>query len=129
MTAEPAAKAEIQAAITDYWNFRIAGYDADGHHNLSNDAEHEAWTTDLRTLLPAPPTAALDVGARTCFLTILPARIGYDVTAFDPSEVMLAAGRRKCEALGLSVTYRIADSHEGKEPLPRYAVIGVRPRE
>lgn len=90
--------------IRTYWDDDAATYDqATGHHPQS-PSEWAAWSAVLRRLLPTPPARVLDVGAGTGFLTLLTARLGYDVTAVDLSEGMLTRLRAKATTEGLPVT-------------------------
>jgi ubiquinone/menaquinone biosynthesis C-methylase UbiE len=105
------ADPSIQSDITRYWNFRSASYDAEPQHDVRQERERDAWTADLRALLPPPPARVLDVGAGTGFLSLLLAGMGYTVTGLDPAEGMLNAARRKSSHLANPPDFQVGDGH------------------
>ncbi len=68
-------------------------------------AERAAWNGALARLLPAPAGGGrvLDAGAGTGFLSVLAARLGYQVTALDLSPRMLDRLRAVATREGLAI--------------------------
>jgi ubiquinone/menaquinone biosynthesis C-methylase UbiE len=112
----------VQARITAYWNIRSATYGqitgADG-----GIAERQAWSDDIRQYLPPPPSAVLDVGAGTGFVTLLLAAAGYHVTAIDTSDGMLAVAREHAAGLAVPPTIRLGDAHSPPFPDESFDVV------
>lgn len=75
--------------IRSYWDADSAVYDDIPHHHPTGAAEQAAWAAAVVDLLPPAPARVLDCGAGTGFLSILAARLGYQVTALDLSPGML----------------------------------------
>lgn len=63
-----------------------------------------------RLLAEVPPGRALDVAAGEGRMALWLAARGWSVTALDFSSVGLARGRERATALGLDVTWRVADA-------------------
>ena len=101
---------DISHQIRRFWDDDAATYDRSPSHHPHQPEELAAWRAALRRLLPAPPARVLDAGAGTGFLSLLLARQGYQVTAVDLSERMLAALRSKAGGLGLEVRTVHADA-------------------
>lgn len=75
--------------IRSYWDLDSATYDESRGHNPRTALERAVWAGTLARLLPPAPAKVLDVGAGTGFLSVLLARLGYEVTALDLSPGML----------------------------------------
>lgn len=95
--------ADISQQICKIWDEDAAGYDESAVHIPLRPHEVAAWRATLRHLLPDPPARVLDAGAGTGFLSLILADQGYDVTAVDFSEQMLAILKSKANRLGLNV--------------------------
>jgi SAM-dependent methyltransferase len=75
--------------IRDWWDDDAATYDDAPGHRPRTAAEWAAWSAALARLLPPLPARVLDCGAGTGFLSLIAARLGYQVTAIDLSVQML----------------------------------------
>jgi SAM-dependent methyltransferase len=89
--------------IAAYWDVDSATYDNSASHHPRTGIEIAAWSGVLERLLPARPARVIDVGAGTGFLSLLAARLGYEVTAVDVAAGMLARLRANAAERGLSV--------------------------
>jgi SAM-dependent methyltransferase len=81
---------DLLSRVREYWDVDALTYDHAASHRIGSPAEWAAWNAVLLRLLPPPPARVLDVGAGTGFLTLLLAQMGYEVTALDLSQGMLA---------------------------------------
>lgn len=95
----------VHDRLREWWDADASTYDASAGHAMSDPVEAAAWRAVLSRCLPAAPARVLDVGAGTGALALLAAELGYDVTAIDLSEGMLAKARAKAGALGHDVTF------------------------
>jgi SAM-dependent methyltransferase len=98
--------------IRNLWEAKARTYDCSPAHNPTSEIELAAWRAAVQWLLPSPPARVLDVGAGTGFLSLLLARLGYQVTALDASSQMLARLRDKAAAAGLTVQILEADASD-----------------
>ncbi len=89
--------------IRRYWDEDAATYDDARQHRPTEPAVMAAWTAAVEAALPPPPTAVLDCGAGTGFLSLIAARLGHQVTALDVSPEMLGRLRARAAAEGLHV--------------------------
>ena len=101
--------ADIGQQISKIWDEDAAAYDETHDHVPLRPHEVAAWRATLRRLLPDPPAAVLDAGAGTGFISLILAGQGYEVTAVDFSEQMLAVLKSKAARLGLNVNVVQAD--------------------
>lgn len=101
--------ADIWRQISKIWDEDAAAYDETQGHVPLRPLEVAAWRATLRRLLPDPPATVLDAGAGTGFLSLILADQGYEVTAADFSEQMLAILKSKAARLGLNVNVVQAD--------------------
>jgi ubiquinone/menaquinone biosynthesis C-methylase UbiE len=101
--------ADFQQHIREIWDEDAAAYDETNDHIPLRPDEVAAWRGALRRLLPDPPATVLDAGAGTGFLSFILADQGYEVTAVDFSEQMLARLKSKAARLGLNVNVMQAD--------------------
>jgi ubiquinone/menaquinone biosynthesis C-methylase UbiE len=101
--------ADIGQQISKIWDEDAAAYDETHDHVPLRPHEVAAWRATLRRLLPDPPAAVLDAGAGTGFISLILAGQGYEVTAVDFSEQMLAILKSKAARLGLNVNVVQAD--------------------
>jgi SAM-dependent methyltransferase len=95
-----------------YWDEDAATYDLWREHGACSAVERAAWRAALVQLLPPCGAKLLDVGAGTGFLSLAAARMGYEVTALDISEPMLAQLRAKASDEGLSIHTVRAPAHD-----------------
>jgi SAM-dependent methyltransferase len=89
--------------VRRFWDEDSEVYDDVPNHHPQDPAEQAAWTAALAALLPPPPARVLDCGAGTGFLSLLAARLGYEVTAIDVSAGMLSRLRAKADAAGVRI--------------------------
>lgn len=101
--------ADIWQQISKIWDEDAAAYDESPAHIPLRAHEVAAWRATLRHLLPDPPARVLDLGAGTGFVSLILADQGYEVTAVDFSEQMLAILKSKAAQLGLNVNVVQAD--------------------
>jgi len=94
---------DISAEVRALWDQKAASYDRSPDHNPNSEVQLAAWRAAMRSLLPPPPAAILDVGAGTGFLSLLLAQQGYVVSALDSSAQMLARLEEKARLTGLRV--------------------------
>ena len=102
--------ADICQQISKIWDEDAAAYDELPGHVPLRPHEVAAWRATVRHLLPDPPARVLDAGAGTGFLSLILADQGYEVTAVDFSEQMLAILKSKAARLGLNVNVVQADA-------------------
>jgi SAM-dependent methyltransferase len=95
----------IHDRLSDWWDADASTYDASAGHAMTDPVEAAAWRQVLVRALPPAPARVLDVGAGTGALALLAAELGYDVTAIDLSEGMLAKARAKASERGHDVTF------------------------
>ncbi|MGH9104811.1 MAG: class I SAM-dependent methyltransferase [Acidimicrobiales bacterium] len=100
----------ISEQVRSFWDLDAATYDRSPSHNPRTALELAAWRAALRRLLPPPPAKVLDVGSGTGFLALQLAGQGYEVTALDLSEGMLARLQEKAERAGIEVKTVHADA-------------------
>jgi SAM-dependent methyltransferase len=98
--------------IRSYWDLDSATYDDSRGHNPRTALELAVWAGSLARLLPPAPAKVLDVGAGTGFLSVLLARLGYEVTAFDLSPGMLERLRHNAADAHVDVTTIEGDAVE-----------------
>ena len=69
----------------------------------------EAWQKYLQEKMPADTRKVLDLGCGPGFFSIILAKMGYEVTAVDCSEGMLAQARKLVESAGSEITIKQMD--------------------
>jgi SAM-dependent methyltransferase len=94
---------DLADSVRRFWDADAATYDRSPDHGAATASQRAAWSAALVRLLPPPPAKVLDAGAGTGFLSLLAARLGYQVTALDLSPGMLARLRENAERDGLDV--------------------------
>ena len=83
--------------IEHYWTGRAKGYSEVNQHELAT-GQDRVWLGEIRKHLPKGENLKiLDVGTGPGFFAILLARAGYDVTAVDYTEAMLAEAKKMQE--------------------------------
>lgn len=98
--------------IRRYWNTRAEGYTLSNREELDGDSR-KYWEEKLRQILDGRDyRSVLDIGCGPGFFSILLAQMGYEVTAVDYTENMLAEARKNAEAYGVSVDFRQMDAQQ-----------------
>lgn len=94
-----------------YWNNRAEGYSKVNQEELEGE-QHEKWGKLLETEIQSvvfcenkTEVKVLDIGAGPGFLSIVLAELGYDVTAADYSEEMLARAEFNANQWGVRINY------------------------
>jgi 2-polyprenyl-3-methyl-5-hydroxy-6-metoxy-1,4-benzoquinol methylase len=93
-----------------YWDNAAAAFDDEPDHGLLDPQTLHAWTTLLRTWMPAPAAAVLDMGCGTGSLTVVLAGLGHDVTGVDISPAMVERAQAKAKAGGHSIEFHSMDA-------------------
>ncbi|MGH2629865.1 MAG: class I SAM-dependent methyltransferase [Actinomycetota bacterium] len=101
---------DVHDRIREFWDRDAETYDRSASHAVSDPLEAAAWRATLRTVLPEPPVAVLDVGAGTGSLSLLAAELGYRVTALDLSESMLSKAREKAGERDLGLAFEVGSA-------------------
>ncbi|BBO82300.1 SAM-dependent methyltransferase [Desulfosarcina ovata subsp. sediminis] len=99
---------KIKTSIKNYWNWRSSSYgvDADKSAAIANQ-----WQSIVHQLINgAPGKRALDIGTGTGQLAVYLARAGYEVTAIDISEAMIAEARRYAADQQLQIDFQTGDA-------------------
>ena len=112
----------VRESVRHYWDEDAATYDLSPEHFPHTMAQQAAWNAVLTRHLPPPPARALDVGAGTGALSLLLARLGYQVTALDLSPGMLKHLRSHAADEGLDVETVVGDA-ESPPQVPFDAVV------
>jgi SAM-dependent methyltransferase len=99
----PIPPPDVHERVASFWDVDAATYDQGSDHVPHSPAERAAWTAALGRHLPPPPAAVLDVGAGTGFLSLIMARMGYQVTALDLSAGMLEHLKASAAGEGLEI--------------------------
>jgi ubiquinone/menaquinone biosynthesis C-methylase UbiE len=100
---------ETKNRIRDYWDERSYTFDNSPGHVIRSESEEEAWKVLLKEKL-GEVEKILDAGAGTGFLSILLAKMGYNVVGVDISEKMLERAKEKAEENAVKVDFRIGDA-------------------
>ena len=102
----------IKRCLADFWDQAGADYDDFPRHGLQSTEEERCWLSFLREILPKEGKKILDVGAGTGFLSLLIAKLGYEVKSTDLSEKMLAQAREKAvrQALSDRISFCVEDA-------------------
>jgi SAM-dependent methyltransferase len=112
----------VPESVRQYWDEDAATYDLVLEHFPHMKAQQAAWSAALNRHLPRPPARVLDVGAGTGSLSVLLARLGYEVTALDLSPGMLERLRSRVADEGLDVETVVGNA-ESPPQLPFDAVV------
>ena len=99
-----------------YWQNRASGYSEVNKEELSG-VQRETWTSFLTAEIDGQfpdrdrkEIKILDVGAGPGFISIILTEAGYDVTAFDFSESMLAEAKSNAKDLADVITFIQGDA-------------------
>jgi ubiquinone/menaquinone biosynthesis C-methylase UbiE len=114
--------ADVHDRIRDFWNQDSETYDLAPGHAMSDPVESAAWRRVLTDTLPPAPARVLDVGAGTGAIALLVAELGYDVTALDLSDRMLARAEAKAAERGMEVSFVVGPADD-PPPGPFDAVV------
>jgi ubiquinone/menaquinone biosynthesis C-methylase UbiE len=99
---------KTKTSIKKYWDWRSTsfGHDADKSATIADQ-----WETIVRQAVRgAPGKRALDIGTGTGQFAVYLARGGFDVTAIDISEAMIAAARRYAADQRLNIDFKTGDA-------------------
>lgn len=100
----------ILSQIEHYWTGRAEGYSQVNQHELAT-GQAEVWFQEIVRHLPKERNLKiLDVGTGPGFFAILLAQEGYDVTAVDYTEAMLAQARKNAGALTEKIHFMRMDA-------------------
>ena len=96
--------------IEHYWTGRAKGYSEVNQHELAT-GQDRVWLGEIRKHLPKGENLKiLDVGTGPGFFAILLARAGYDVTAVDYTEAMLAEAKKNAGEVAEKIHFQRMDA-------------------
>ena len=97
--------------IRQYWNSRAEGYTLSNREELEDEHRIFLWEQQIRRALNGRICRhVLDVGCGPGFFSVLLARLGYEVTAVDYTENMLAEARKNAAHYGVDIDFRRMDA-------------------
>lgn len=97
--------------IRQYWNSRAEGYTLSNREELEDEHRIFLWEQQIRRALNGRVCRhVLDVGCGPGFFSVLLARLGYEVTAVDYTENMLAEARKNAAYYGVNIDFRQMDA-------------------
>lgn len=97
--------------IRQYWNSRAEGYTLSNREELEDEHRIFLWEQQIRRALNGRVCRhVLDVGCGPGFFSVLLARLGYEVTAVDYTENMLAEARKNAAHYGVDIDFRRMDA-------------------
>ena len=98
-------------AIRRYWNTRAEGYSLKTAYDLQH--AEKVWLERLRPfVLASGKLDILDIGCGPGFFSILLARLGHSVVAFDYTEGMLERASRNAAEADVSIVVRQGDAQD-----------------
>ena len=104
------AMTELEA-IRRYWNTRAEGYSLKTAYDLQH--AEKVWLERLRPfVLASGRLDILDIGCGPGFFSILLARLGHSVVAFDYTEGMLERASRNAAEADVSIVVRQGDAQD-----------------
>ena len=99
--------------IRQYWNSRAEGYTLSNREELEDEHRIFLWEQQIRRALNGRICRhVLDVGCGPGFFSVLLARLGYEVTAVDYTENMLAEARKNAAHYGVEIDFRRMDAQK-----------------
>lgn len=99
--------------IRQYWNSRAEGYTLSNREELEDEHRIFLWEQQIRRALNGRVCRhVLDVGCGPGFFSVLLARLGYEVTAVDYTENMLAEARKNAAHYGVDIDFRRMDAQK-----------------
>lgn len=99
--------------IRQYWNSRAEGYTLSNREELEDEHRVFLWEQQIRRALNGRICRhVLDVGCGPGFFSVLLARLGYEVTAVDYTENMLAEARKNAVHYGVDIDFRRMDAQK-----------------
>ena len=99
--------------IRQYWNSRAEGYTLSNREELDDEHRIFLWEQQIRRALNGRICRhVLDVGCGPGFFSVLLARLGYEVTAVDYTENMLAEARKNAAHYGVDIDFRRMDAQK-----------------
>ena len=99
--------------IRQYWNSRAEGYTLSNREELEDEHRIFLWEQQIRRALNGRICRhVLDVGCGPGFFSVLLARLGYEVTAVDYTENMLAEARKNATHYGVDIDFRRMDAQK-----------------
>lgn len=99
--------------IRQYWNSRAEGYTLSNREELEDEHLIFLWEQQIRRALNGRICRhVLDVGCGPGFFSVLLARLGYEVTAVDYTENMLAEARKNAAHYGVDIDFRRMDAQK-----------------
>ena len=97
--------------IRQYWNSRAEGYSLSNREELEDEHRIFLWEQQIRRALNGRICRhVLDVGCGPGFFSVLLAKLGYEVTAIDYTENMLAEARKNAAHYGVKIDFRQMDA-------------------
>lgn len=97
--------------IRQYWNSRAEGYSLSNREELEDEHRIFLWEQQIRRALNGRICRhVLDVGCGPGFFSVLLAKLGYEVTAIDYTENMLAEARKNAAYYGVKIDFRQMDA-------------------
>lgn len=99
--------------IRQYWNSRAEGYTLSNREELEDEHRIFLWEQQIRRALNGRICRhVLDVGCGPGFFSVLLARLGYEVTAVDYTENMLAEAGKNAVHYGVDIDFRRMDAQK-----------------
>lgn len=98
--------------IRRYWNTRAEGYTLSNREELEGESRRY-WEEELHRILDGKRCRKiLDIGCGPGFFSILLAQMGYEVTAVDYTENMLAEAKKNADAYGAPIVFLRMDAQK-----------------
>ncbi len=115
-----------QRTAQQYWDEAALVFDEEPDHGLHDPQVRRAWTELLQAWLPPAPAPLLDIGCGTGSLSVVLARLGYQVVGIDLSPAMLAQAEAKATAQDCSIDFLLMDAAAPHLSPRRFTVIVCR---
>lgn len=96
--------------IRKYWNMRAPSFSRGNVEELESKSKEE-WLQTITCFAPLSEyKKVLDIGCGPGFFSIMLAQMGYQVTAVDYTDNMLAEAARNAEKYGVTITFLQMDA-------------------